>query len=74
MSVDSAGISRDAPDSAKPLAVTVKSACKLVGVGNTTMWALIKTGRVKTVSIGRRRLVIYSSLESLLTPEVEGAP
>jgi hypothetical protein len=53
----------------KPLAVSVKIACKIVGVGNTTMWSLIKAGRVKTVSIGRRRLVIYSSLESLLTPE-----
>jgi hypothetical protein len=26
------------------------------------MWALIKYRRVKTVSIGRRRLVIYESL------------
>jgi hypothetical protein len=31
-----------------------------------TLWALIKEGRVKTVSIGRRRLVIYSLFESLL--------
>jgi excisionase family DNA binding protein len=69
--ISSTAISRDRLDGAKPLAVTVKRACKLLGVGNTTMWALIKTGRVKTVSIGRRRLVIYSSLESLLTPEAE---
>jgi len=53
----------------KPLAVPVKTACKLVGVGNTTMWALIKAGRVKTISIGRRRLIIFSSLESLLTSD-----
>ena len=51
----------------RPLAVTVKTACKLVGVGNTTMWALIKDGRVKTTSVGRRRLVTYESLESLLS-------
>jgi hypothetical protein len=57
----------------KPLAVTVKSACKLIGIGHTTMWGLIKTGRVKTVSIGRRRLVLYASLESLLTSEAEPA-
>ena len=50
----------------KPLTVTVKTACKLIGVGNTTMWALIKEGRVKTTSVGRRRLVTYASLESLL--------
>jgi excisionase family DNA binding protein len=51
----------------KPLAVTVKTACKLVGVGNTSMWALIKAGRVKTVNIGRRRLVTYASLELLVS-------
>jgi excisionase family DNA binding protein len=51
----------------KPLAVPVKTACRLVGVGNTSMWALIKAGRVKTVSIGRRRLIIYASLEALLS-------
>jgi excisionase family DNA binding protein len=52
----------------KPLAVPVKRACKLMGVGNTTMWGLIKAGRVKTICIGRRRLVVYTSLESLLSP------
>jgi excisionase family DNA binding protein len=66
-------ISRGALEGANPLAVSVKTACKLVGVGNTTMWALIKAGRVKTINIGRRRLVIYASLESLLIPEVGGA-
>jgi excisionase family DNA binding protein len=71
MSTCTTGISLDRLEGAKPLAVTVRNACKLLGIGNTTMWALIKTGRVKTVSIGRRRLVIYSSLELLLTPEAE---
>jgi excisionase family DNA binding protein len=60
-------------DHTPPLAVTVKTACQLVGVGNTTMWALIKAGRVKTVSIGRRRLVIYASLKSLLALSDEAA-
>jgi excisionase family DNA binding protein len=60
--------SRDAPQAARPLAVSVKTVCELVGVGITTMSALIKAGRVKTVSIGRRRLVIF--LESLLVANV----
>ena len=67
MTIHSTGISREVPEDARPLAVSVKTACKLVGVGNTTMWALIKAGRVKTVSIGRRRLVIYASLEALVS-------
>jgi|RhiMetdeSRZDD1v2_1073273.scaffolds.fasta_scaffold1928594_2 hypothetical protein len=57
---------------AKPLAVSVKLACKLIGVGNTKMWGLIKDGRVNTVSIGRRRLVLYASLESLLGSPTPG--
>jgi hypothetical protein len=57
----------EARNGIKPLAVPVKIACQLVGVGNTSMWALIKAGKVRTVSVGRRRLVIYASLEALLS-------
>jgi excisionase family DNA binding protein len=67
------GIPREVLEAAKPLAVPVKTACKLLGVGNTTMWALIKDGRVKTTRIGRRRLVIYASLETLLILEAGAA-
>ena len=73
MTIHATGISYDAPESARPLAVSVKTACKLVGVGRTSMWALIKSGSVKTVSIGRRRLIIYASLETLLS-EAGAAP
>ena len=48
MTSHATGSSCDAPEGARPLAVSVKSACKLVGVGKTTMWALIKSGRVRT--------------------------
>ena len=65
---------KDGDQATKPLAVTVKTACNLLGVGNTTMWALIKSGRVTTISIGRRRLVTFGSLESLLTSESRVAP
>ena len=67
MSICSTAISNDTWGGMKPLAVPVRIACKLVGVGNTTMWALIKAGRVKTINIGRRRLVIYASLELLMS-------
>jgi excisionase family DNA binding protein len=52
--------------------VPVKMACQLVGIGNSTMWKYIKEGRVKTISLGRKRLVIYESLEQLvLGPTLE---
>jgi hypothetical protein len=52
----------------EPLAVSVKKARALIDVGNTKMWELIKDGRVDTISIGRKRLVIYESLKKLVTP------
>ena len=54
-----------------PLTVTVKTARGLLGVGNTTMWQLIKDHRVKTITIGRRRLVLFSSLERLVAASDE---
>jgi excisionase family DNA binding protein len=48
-------LSRHESGGVRPLAVTVKKACELIGVGNTTMYELIRDGRVKTTTIGRRR-------------------
>jgi hypothetical protein len=64
---NSAASPREAGKGIKPLAVPVKAACQLVGLGHTSMWGLIRAGKVKTISIGRRRLVIYESLEALLS-------
>lgn len=55
-------------DDPKPLTVTVANARKISGLGNTTLWALIKAGKLETVHIGRRTLVTFRSLEALLTP------
>lgn len=52
-----------------PLSVSVREACRLLGVGNTTLWAMIKDGRVRTTRVGRRRLVIYASLAALFADE-----
>jgi excisionase family DNA binding protein len=57
----------------KPLALPVETACKIVGVGRTTMWSLITAGRVQTARIGRRRLVIFASLEALVNSNAESA-
>lgn len=49
----------------KPITVTVDNAIKLSGIGRTKLYELINQGVIKTTTIGRRRLVIYSSLEEL---------
>ncbi|GAB3855619.1 hypothetical protein GCM10029963_50680 [Micromonospora andamanensis] len=37
--------------------LTIEQAAERLGIGRTTMYALIKTGQVRTVTIGRLRRV-----------------
>jgi excisionase family DNA binding protein len=67
MSISSAGLSHDPTYGAKPLTITVATARKLSGLGNTTIWGLIKNKKLEAVHIGRRTLITYPSLEALLT-------
>ena len=57
----------------KPLTVTIPTTQRLLGLGHTTVYTLIDDGRLKTIRIGRRRLVVYSSIEELLVPKTDGA-
>jgi hypothetical protein len=56
---------------ANPLAVTVPQACRLSGYGPTTIWALMRDGRLRAVRVPgvRRTLVSYESLARLLSPQ-----
>jgi hypothetical protein len=56
-----------------PLAVTVRRACELSGLGPTSIWAFLRDGRLKAVRVPgvRRTLVSYASLISLLAPPPE---
>jgi excisionase family DNA binding protein len=55
---------------AKPVTVTVKTAKEITGLGYTKIFELIKKGELKSVTIGRRRLIDCASLEALITPKV----
>jgi hypothetical protein len=54
-----------------PLAVTVRRACELSGLGATSIWAFLRDGRLDAVRVAgvRRTLVSYPSLVRLLQPE-----
>jgi len=60
---------------ATPLAVTVKRACELSGLGPTSIWAFIRNGRLEAVRVPgvRRTLVSYASLARLLAPAADAA-
>lgn len=59
-----------------PLAVTVKRACELSGLGPTSIWAFLKDGRLDAVRVPgvRRTLVSYPSLARLLAPPSAAQP
>ena len=48
---------------------TIDEACRAAGMGRTKFYELIKGGELKTVSIGRRRLVQVPSLLKVLKIE-----
>jgi hypothetical protein len=49
----------------KPLLVANSVAKKIIGVGNTKYWELVKTGRIKLVDVGGRKMAVFASLEAL---------
>ena len=49
-----------------PLAVTVKDACRLSGVGRTTIYQLIRDGKLTSTHVAGRRLILFKSLEDLI--------
>jgi len=51
-------------EDAKPLTVTIAAAKHLSGLGNTTIWALIKNQTLETVHVGRRTLITFHSLDT----------
>jgi excisionase family DNA binding protein len=50
----------------KPMSVTIADTRHITGLGNTKVYELIKEGKLKAVAVGRRRLVLYASIEELL--------
>ena len=48
-----------------PITVPVNEALRLIGIKRTFFYSLLKDGKIKTIKIGNRRLVIYKSLEEL---------
>ncbi|WP_326650954.1 helix-turn-helix domain-containing protein [Streptomyces sp. NBC_01750] len=53
------------------LAVRVEEAARLLSVGRTTMYALIRDGAVQTVPIGRSRRVPVQALSDYLAQRMQ---
>lgn len=51
---------------AERLTCTIDEACQATGLGRTKLYELIGAGKLDTRSVGRRRLVLVTSLQALL--------
>jgi len=51
---------------AQRLTCTIDEACQATGLGRTKLYELIGAGYLDTTTIGRRRLVLVRSLQSLI--------
>ena len=56
------------------LSCTIAEACEATGIGRTKLYDEMAAGRVKTTTIGKRRLVLVPSLLRLLNPQNTPAP
>jgi predicted DNA-binding transcriptional regulator AlpA len=52
-----------ATESVTPLAVSVKKGASMVGVSLSTMWTLIRQGKIPTKKVGMRTLLRVRDLE-----------
>jgi excisionase family DNA binding protein len=59
------------PRDFKPKTYSIKEVKRLSGLGNTTIFALIKNGMLTSVKIGRRRFVHADSVDRLLEAGTE---
>ena len=55
------------------LACTVSDACAFSSIGKTKLYELINNGTLATARVGRRRLVVVSSLKALLETNKKSA-
>jgi excisionase family DNA binding protein len=53
-------------EAAEPLALSVKEVCKLLRLGRTTFYELLKSGKMPAHKCGRRTIVLPSELEEAL--------
>ncbi|WP_298281618.1 helix-turn-helix domain-containing protein [Acidocella sp.] len=49
----------------EPIAISVNAAAKALGVGRSSIYVLLKSGRLEAIKIGRRTLLTTVSIKRL---------
>ncbi len=53
-----------------PMAMSPQDAARAIGISRSSLYRLMKQGRIRTVKLGRRTLVPTSALAELIGEEV----
>lgn len=53
-----------------PLAMSPRDAARAIGISRSSLYRLMKQGRIRTVKLGRRTLVPTSELSALIDKKV----
>ena len=56
----------------EPIAISVNTAARTLGIGRTSIYALLKDGRLDAIKIGRRTLLTTASIRRLAQPPSRG--
>jgi hypothetical protein len=56
------------------ISAPVREFARISGLGESTIWAMIHDGRLETIAIGRRRLVLIDSYRRLIKQQRAEAP
>lgn len=57
----------------QPIFLSVSDACRLLGLRRTSLYALLKSGQLRAVKIGARRLIPRDELERFAAAVKQGA-
>ena len=54
----------------EPIAISVNCAAQVLGVGRSSIYGLLKSGRLEAIKIGRRTLLTTASINRLANGEL----
>jgi excisionase family DNA binding protein len=63
ISASAGSVQQDIGSVSPPLSVTVKQAANATGLGESTIWAAIKDGRIRSRKFLGRRIITYADLQ-----------
>jgi len=49
-----------------PLLISAPRARRMLDIGQTKFWAMVKAGKIKMADTGGRRMVVFASLNALI--------